>query len=381
MIRVLVDGRINAVDGIGRYTRCLIAGLQARAGDTAQIEVLEPTNTPRYGHAEGAELVAAAEARDADVVHVLDYRIPLEAAMPPVVVTVHDLLRLVRPEHCYSDAAFSGRFGTDDLTALTAVVDELRGLTEYPPGATRDPAGTHEEFYARMLTLACNRASRIATPTAVVAGQIATLLGRDKGVRVSPYGLDHHPIGGRWSGEDVPSGRYLLYVGQARTHKGLSYLRAGFARSGARQDGVRLVFVGKDFEPHSPIADSLVEEFGTAALGLGAVSDNHLRTLYTEAEALLHLSEHEGFGFTPLEALAAGTRVVASDIDVLRETLGPHATFVDPTDPDTVAAAIDRVLVEADPRDQRMARARWAGRYRWSRHVDDVLALYAEAAR
>lgn len=380
MIQVLVDGRVDATDGIGRYTRCLVAGLKARAGDMAQIHVLEPTNTPRYGHREGAELVAAAEACNADVIHLLDYRIPLEPATPELVVTVHDLLRLIRPEHCYSDDAFRDRFGSDGMTAMTGAVNDLRGLIGFPDGATRAPASLHEEFYARMLALACDRANQVVTPTAVVAGQVAALLGRETGVRVSPYGLDHTPTSAFATTEDVPRGRYLLYVGQARTHKGLPYLRAGFAHSRAMQDGVRLVFVGKDFEPDSPVADSLADEFGTAVQVLGAVSDGHLRALYAGAEALLHLSEHEGFGFTPLEALAAGTRVLASDIDVLRETLGPYATFVEPTDPDAVAAAIDQLIAEADTPDQRTGRSTWATRYQWRHHVDDVVAAYAKAA-
>ncbi|MGL5824377.1 MAG: glycosyltransferase [Nocardioides sp.] len=380
MINVLLDGRIDTTDGIGRYTRCLVAGLKARAGDTAQIHVLEPTNTPRYGHREGAEVIAAAEACDADVVHLLDYRIPLEPTTPELVVTVHDLLRLARPEHCYSDKAFRGRFGNDGMTALAGAVNELRELIGFPDGAVRASASLHEEFYARMLALACDRANQVMTPTAVVAGQVAALLGREAGVWVSPYGLDHTPMSACSPTGGVPHGRYLLYVGQARTHKGLPYLRASFARSRAMREGVRLIFVGKDFEPASPVADSLVAEFGAAVQMLGAVSDVHLRATYAGAEALLHLSEHEGFGFTPLEALKAGTRVLASDIGVLRETLGTHATFVEPTDPDAVAAAIDQLIAEADTPGQRAVRSAWAGRYRWRHHVDDVLTAYAEAA-
>ncbi len=46
--------------------------------------------------------------------------------------------------------------------------------------------------------------------------------------------------------------------------------------------------------------------------------------------ALVHLSMHEEFGLTPLEAMACGSRVIASDIPVLRETLGSHAGLVEP---------------------------------------------------
>jgi hypothetical protein len=78
VIRVLVDGRIDGQDGIGRYTACLIRALRAQTGSAAAINVLSPTGTPRYSRAEGTELLDAARACQAEVIHVLDYRIPLE---------------------------------------------------------------------------------------------------------------------------------------------------------------------------------------------------------------------------------------------------------------------------------------------------------------
>lgn len=60
MIRVLIDGRVSARDGIGRYTTCLVGALRAAAGPDIHIAVLAPTGTPRYSLAEGTELARAA---------------------------------------------------------------------------------------------------------------------------------------------------------------------------------------------------------------------------------------------------------------------------------------------------------------------------------
>ena len=53
----------------------------------------------------------------------------------------------------------------------------------------------------------------------------------------------------------------------------------------------------------------------------GEVPDEHLAAIYTGARALLLPSSDEGFGLTPIEALACGTPVVACDVPAVREVL------------------------------------------------------------
>ncbi len=383
MTRVLIDGRIDGHDGIGRYTTCLIRALRSQAGPTVTITVLPPTGTPRYSRAEGTELREAARACGANLIHVLDYRVPLEPTTIPLVVTIHDILRLARPEFCYPDDQFAERFGTTGLANLSTVTFALRRLTDPPQGARPAPEGLHEEFYARMLAVACARASAVVAPTHAVARQLAAAVGHDRSVRVSAWGIDHLPAHRAPTADRVPvavDGRYLLYVGQARTHKGLDTLLDAYQGSRAPEVGVRLVCAGRDFADGTHIARSIRDRLGGAVMTLGSVSDTTLRALYADADSLVHLAEHEGFGFTPLEALAAGTRVLASDIPVLRETLADHALFADPADTAAVAKAINHVIATPDEPSCRHRRARWARRYRWSRHADDILALYREAA-
>jgi glycosyltransferase involved in cell wall biosynthesis len=107
------------------------------------------------------------------------------------------------------------------------------------------------------------------------------------------------------------------------------------------------------------------------------VPDAALAVLYTRATALVHLADHEGFGFPPLEALALGCPVVASDSPVLRETLGPHAAFADPGNPDDVANCVDHVIATDGPA-ARAGRTGWARRFRWRCHVDELLCCYRQ---
>lgn len=365
MIRVLVDGRVQGSDGIGRYTGQLTRELRAQAGDAFRITVLDPTPTPRYTRAEERELAAAARSAGADIVHVLDYRSPPGEVPSRLIATIHDVLRALHPQFCYTDDAFIARSGRSALDELALLADAIPG---YPAGA----ASVHQDYYARMLALTCARADRIIVPTRVVAGHLAAVTGRTDRVEVSAFGADHLAGAG---GGSLVAGRYLLYVGQARAHKGLTALLEAYTMSGAARAGVALAFAGRDFAPGEHGADLVTAALGPAALPLGEVGDGELALLYTHAEALTHLAEHEGFGFTPVEALAHGTRVIASDIPVLRETLGSHAVFCQ-SSPAQVAHAIDDLLAADDTPLLRRSRQQWAARYRWACHAADVLHAY-----
>lgn len=192
MIRVLIDGRITGHDGIGRYTTCLLRALRSQAGPEFAVTALPPTGTPRYSRIEGAQLLDAVRSCGANVVHVLDYRVPLETTPIPLVVTIHDILRLVEPRWCYSDRDFLARFGGRGLAELAAMTSRLRSRGEPPPAARPAPESLHEEFYARMLAWAAARAAAIITPTETVARQLAAAFDRDLPIRVSAWGIDHY---------------------------------------------------------------------------------------------------------------------------------------------------------------------------------------------
>ena len=89
----------------------------------------------------------------------------------------------------------------------------------------------------------------------------------------------------------------------------------------------------------------------------GYVTDAELTTLYGRASAFAFLSSYEGFGLTPLDAIAAGIPAVVLDTPVAREIYGrpPHYVIGAP-EPALVEAALERVLFDAG------ARARSRGR-------------------
>jgi glycosyltransferase involved in cell wall biosynthesis len=110
---------------------------------------------------------------------------------------------------------------------------------------------------------------------------------------------------------------------------------------------------------------------GTAARRLGYVDDADLPALYATAAAFAMPSLYEGFGLPCVEAMAAGTPVVAADRAALPEACGGAALLADPDDPDGFASAL---LDAVGPERERLVAA---GRERaatltWQRTAEGV---------
>jgi glycosyltransferase involved in cell wall biosynthesis len=113
----------------------------------------------------------------------------------------------------------------------------------------------------------------------------------------------------------------------------------------------------------------------------GYVSEGDLAVLYRTAAAFVFVSLYEGFGLTALEAMSTGVPVVASDIPVFREVLADAALFVDPHDPDDIAAGIRRLLSDRAMADRLRRRGlQRVDAFSWEKSSRKTLALF-EAAR
>lgn len=145
------------------------------------------------------------------------------------------------------------------------------------------------------------------------------------------------------------TGRYLLYAGTFSRHKNLGLVARALAQLGPEFDDVSLVLVGRKDSGAFAEFESLVHELGLAARVVtpGYVSRDELAALMSGAAAFVYPSLYEGFGLAPLEAMACGAPVVASDVASLPEVVGSGGLLVPSTDPTNWAAAIGRTLQAA----------------------------------
>jgi glycosyltransferase involved in cell wall biosynthesis len=110
---------------------------------------------------------------------------------------------------------------------------------------------------------------------------------------------------------------------------------------------------------------------------LGQVPPDQMPQLFANASVVVYPSLYEGFGFPPLEAMAVGTPVVASDRGSLPEVLDGGALLVDPTDDKALSGALESVLTRPELRERlrRTGRER-ARNFTWEKCADRTLDLY-----
>lgn len=112
----------------------------------------------------------------------------------------------------------------------------------------------------------------------------------------------------------------------------------------------------------------------------GPAFKEDLRMLYHLAEALLYPSFFEGFGFPVLEAQACGCPVVASNTTSLPEVAGKGAAFVDPAEPDAIAAAVKEICEKPSFRDRLRREGREnVKRFSWDTAAKQTLRVFREA--
>jgi glycosyltransferase involved in cell wall biosynthesis len=228
--------------------------------------------------------------------------------------------------------------------------------------------------------LRARTAAAIAAAAAVVAPSQATaddVRAFAPGVRklaVIPFGADHAPT------SPLPTEDFVLCLGTIEPRKNHRALLRAWPLLPAPRP--RLVVVGRQGWESADVAAELraAETAGWLAWRRDA-DDATTWDLLRRARALAYPSLWEGFGFPPLEAMAAGVPVVAHDCAPLRELGGDAFAFADARDPQQLAAALQRALHDAAFR----AHAAAAGpqralRFRWDQCAAAHAALYREVA-
>ncbi|MEO0202260.1 MAG: glycosyltransferase family 1 protein [candidate division WOR-3 bacterium] len=142
-------------------------------------------------------------------------------------------------------------------------------------------------------------------------------------------------------------GNYILYVGNRKPHKNLGRLIEAFLEIKKSFKDIKLVILGEKYvREGKDIVSKLKRKFNLndEIIEITKVSTEELVKYYNASLVVVHPSLHEGFGFTPLEAMACGVPAVVSNVSSLPEICGDSAFYFDPYDVKSISESIYKVL-------------------------------------
>ena len=294
------------------------------------------------------------------------YTAPLRLAVPTV-VAIHDLSFVAHPEWFRPIEGARRRWFTSQSASRAAAVVTI------------------SEFSKRELI------DRLDVP----AGRIHVIppgIGTGGlGLGAGALGLPDRGLGlGAWGSalssspqSPVPGPYRVLFVGSIFNRRHVIDLIRAFAPIARSHIAASLDIVGDNRSyPREDVGRTIAGEGLEAQVRWHAyVTDDQLGTLYAEARAFAFLSEYEGLGLTPLEALAAGVPPVLLDTSVARESCGDAAVYVPPSDLPATTRALESLLFDDSVRRRILGAAPEAlAKYSWSRAARETLAVLENAA-
>ncbi len=362
-IRVAVNGWFaeQPATGSGQYTRRLLHHLRAiapgwrflpqhpdRSAFMARLlgenlykvwfeQVAFPTQARRVG---------------ADVAHVPYWGGPMRCPCP-VVTTVHDLIPLLMPQ-------YHGDWRVRAYLRLVSATVRQSHVIVTDSEASRNDIVQH-----------------LALPPEKV--RVVYLAADEEYVPQAPEAVEE--IRRRLN---LPA-RYVLYFGGFDYRKNLPAVMQAFARVAAQESDVRLVVAGRLPERDSEFAPDprrLAEESGVREWThfTGWIDEADKPALYSGADAMLFPSRYEGFGLPPLESMACGTPVVASNAGSLPEIVGEGGLLHPPDDLPGMADSLLALWRQQDFRNALGEKAlAQAARFSWKRAAQETLQVYQEA--
>jgi glycosyltransferase involved in cell wall biosynthesis len=366
-MKIAIDARKWRDYGIGTYVRNLVRHLaridhettyflfcddadEATLRDLAENFVPVVERSEGYSVMEHFSIPRQLERLGADLLHSPHYVVPLLCRKRNV-VTIHDCIHLLFPQ--YLTKPFALRYAKFMMGHAVRRSDAILTVSE---ASRRDILRFYPEADP----------DRIQVVPNAIDDAILEEPGEEERERVT----ERYQI----------RGRYVLYAGNIKPHKNLDRLISAFGvlKQTSGHEDVKLLIIGDEVNKWGSLRRS-VEAAGVRqdVRFFGFVPDHTLSALYRMASVFAFPSLYEGFGLPPLEAMACGTPVVTSKISSLPEVVGDAAILVDPYDVEDIAAALVRVLDDAQLRKNMIARGRErVAHFSWERSVKAIHECY-----
>jgi glycosyltransferase involved in cell wall biosynthesis len=347
---VAIDARVTASDqrgsGVAGSVASLVRELQAIAG--LRLSVYRASRVPVIG----PHLLMPMRARlwGADVFHGPAHGLPLARFGIPAVVTINDLAIYDHPEW-FPDRQW--------ISTTVLVPHSVRGarMVICPSEATRR---------AVMARFRVSEDRCRVIPHGVDSVFALPVSAADRSNLQAHYGLPD---------------RFILQVGTVQPRKNhVATLRALAAIP--ERDRVPFVVAGEFGWKFEPVLRTVQELALTRWVRfIGYVEPSRLPALYQTATVLVFPSLDEGFGLPVLEAFAAGTPVVASEVGAISEVAKDAAMLVPADDTAALAAALRAALTDEARRAQLVERGRQrVAEYSWTLSAQAHARAYREAA-
>lgn len=241
-------------------------------------------------------------------------------------------------------------------------------------------AAAEESFGYRIASPILQRAAGRLTIRTAVSDAARELISRyiPGDYALTPNGVDTRRFATAEPLFDRTDRPRVLFLSRIERRKGVEVLIQAMTR--LRDLDVELVVGGSGPEERS--ARALAERLQVPATFLGRVPDEDVPRLYRSADVYCAPGlGGESFGIVLVEAMAAGTPVVCSDLPGFRAVGGGAAELVPPGEAGPLADALRKVLTDPSHAERmRKMSSRMASAYDWSRLVVGVEALYERAA-
>ncbi|MGQ9745717.1 MAG: glycosyltransferase family 4 protein [Dissulfurimicrobium sp.] len=228
--------------------------------------------------------------------------------------------------------------------------------------------------------------NRIITGSEYTKHEIIKLLGYDPArIHVIHHGVRHdifRPLDkAEISNLDLPE-RYIFAVGSIEPRKNLiGLLKAYNILPRPTKKVYKLVLAGPVGWNNEEIMRMIKKERDNV-IYLGYLSDHDLAIAYNLASVFVYPSFYEGFGIPPLEAMACGTPVIASNTSSIPEACGEAALYADPKNSEELADRIWQLLNDSELRQILRSKGfERAGRFSWQRSAAQHLAVFNEVSK
>jgi glycosyltransferase involved in cell wall biosynthesis len=318
--------------------------------------IKSPTSNFRKLLFEQSIMPRAAQAYEADVLHIPYWAPPLRSSVP-IVVTIHDIIPLILPKYR----------GGPLVRAYTQLVSAAaRGATLIltDSDASRDDIRQH-------LHIPADRVHPIY-------------------LAADPEFTDHlDPIdtAALRKNYDLPED-YVLYLGGCDARKNVETLLQVYTwAQDVLGESYPLVFAGSlpdrhDEFFHDPRVIAKQIDVENVVRFIGRVAEEDKVALYQQARAFLYPTLYEGFGLPALEALACGVPVVGSNASSVPEIVGEAGILVDPKDARAMAGALIAVCTEDALHDELSERAlKQSEKFSWEKCARETAEAYETVKR